>query len=144
MRSQRILLLCSRAQAVTFLWRANGMPEPASAEAPFTDVQEEDYFHKAVLWAVETGVTEGVSATKFSPNSACSRGQIVTLLWRAKGSPNAVGGAVFNDVRLDAYYADAVKWAVSENITSGTGDASFSPDNSCTRGQIVTFLYRAR
>lgn len=133
---------CTRAQAVTFLWRAAGSPEPASTENPFTDVNADDYYYKAVLWAVENGVTSGTSATTFSPNAKCTRAQIVTFLWRAAGSPQVGSTASFGDVSTDAYYSDAVEWAVDGGVTSGTSATTFSPNASCARGQIVTFLYR--
>ena len=135
---------CTRGQVVTFLWRAKGSPEP-SAENPFFDVTADAYYYKAVLWAVENKVTAGTSTTTFSPDKACTRGQVVTFLWRAEGEPEPVAdgeAASFTDVKADAYYYEAVLWAVSEGITNGTGSGKFSPDRSCTRGQIVTFLFR--
>lgn len=131
---------CTRAQMVTFLWRANGSPK-ATGVNPFTDVSADAYYYDAVLWAAEKGITSGTSDTTFSPDAVLTRGQTVTFLWRANGSP-AVSGGSFGDVASDAYYASAVAWAVSEGVTSGTGGNSFSPDADCTRGQIVTFLYR--
>ena len=131
---------CTRAQIVTFLWRANGSPK-ADGVNPFTDVSTDDYYYDAVLWAVKQGITSGTSATTFSPDAACTRAQAVTFLYRAAGTPAASGGS-FADVAADAYYASAVSWAVSEGITSGTGGNNFSPDAPCTRGQIVTFMYR--
>ena len=131
---------CTRAQIVTFLWRANGSPKADGAN-PFTDVSADAYYYDAVLWAVKQGITSGTSATTFSPDATVTRGQTVTFLYRAAGAP-AVSGGSFADVATDAYYADAVAWAVKEGITSGTGGNSFSPDAPCTRGQIVTFLYR--
>ena len=133
---------CTRAQVVTFLWRAAGEPEPASGENPFTDVKESDYFFKPVLWAVEQGITNGTGAATFSPDAACSRAQIVTFLWRYEGSPAAAGGNPFADVPADAYYETAVLWASSTGVTTGTGTTTFSPDDTCTRAQIVAFLYR--
>ena len=135
---------CTRAQAVTFLWRAAGQPEPKSADDPFDDVKAEDYFYKAVLWAVEEGITKGTGPTAFSPNSTCTRGQIVTFLYRAQGSP-APGTTEnpFGDVTEADYYYSAVLWAVGSDITKGTSATAFSPNSTCTRGQIVTFLYRA-
>ena len=132
---------CTRGQMVTFLWRAAGSPAPKSAETPFTDVNKGDYFYDAVLWAVEQGITSGTSATTFSPNATVTRGQTVTFLWRAAGSP-AASGSSFSDVSADAYYAQAVAWAVKENITAGTSASTFSPDAHCTRAQIVTFLWK--
>ena len=131
---------CTRAQIVTFLWRANGSPKADGAN-PFTDVSADAYYYDAVLWAVKEGITSGTSAATFSPDATVTRGQTVTFLYRAAGAPAVTGGS-FADVAADAYYADAVAWAVKEGITSGTGGNSFSPDAPCTRGQIVTFLYR--
>lgn len=133
---------CTRAQAVTFLWRACGSPTPATQSNPFSDVAETDYYYEAVLWAVENGITKGTSAATFSPNESCTRAQIVTFLWRTQNAPMAHETALFADVAADAYYADAVAWAVACDITRGTGANTFDPDQICTRGQIVTFLYR--
>ena len=132
---------CTRAQMVTFLWRAAGSPEPESIVNPFADVSASAYYYDAVLWAVEQGITNGTSATTFGPDATVTRGQTVTFLWRYDGS-TAVSGSGFVDVASDAYYATAVAWAVSEGVTNGTSATTFSPDNDCTRGQIVTFLYR--
>lgn len=134
---------CTRAQMVTFLWRAAGSPAPQSTVNPFTDVQSGAYYYDAVLWATEQGITSGTSATTFAPDATVTRGQTVTFLWRQAGSPVADYAMSFTDVPTDAYYAEAVRWAVSEEITAGTGNNAFSPDNNCTRAQIVTFLYRA-
>ena len=134
---------CTRAQTVTFLWRAAGSPRPASTVNPFTDVHYGDYFYQAVLWAVENGITMGTSATTFSPDATVTRAQVVTFLWRANGQP-AAWNSGFTDVSADAYYAKAVAWAVENGITTGTGFGIFSPDAACTRAQIVTFLYRNR
>ena len=135
--------VCSRAQAVTFLWRAAGSSAPKSVSMPFTDVPKGSYYETAVLWAVENGITKGTSDTTFSPDATCSRAQIVTFLWRSQKSP-AVGSLnPFTDVSANAYYTDAVLWAVEENITKGTTATTFSPDADCTRAQIVTLLYRA-
>ena len=134
---------CTRAQAVTFLWRAAGSPEPKSAAMPFTDVPAGSYFEKAVLWAVENGVTKGTSDTTFSPDASCTRAQIVTFLWRAGGSPAVSGNSAFSDVASDAYYAAAVAWAEKNGVTGGIGGGLFGSDNTCTRAQIVTFLHRA-
>ena len=133
---------CTRAQAVTFLWRAAGSPEPKSAAMPFTDVPAGSYFEKAVLWAVENGITKGTSDTTFSPDASCTRAQIVTFLWRAGGSPAVSGNSAFSDVASDAYYAAAVAWAEKNGVTGGIGGL-FGSDNTCTRAQIVTFLHRA-
>ena len=133
---------CTRAQVVTFLWRAAGCPEPKSTVNPFTDVKAGSFYETAVLWAVENGITYGTSDTTFSPDATCTRAQTVTFLHRAAGTPDVDTANVFADVNADAYYADAVDWAVKQEITNGTGDGKFSPDADCTRGQIVTFLYR--
>ena len=134
--------ICTRAQAVTFLWRAAGSPAPKSAAMPFRDVAVGSYYYNAVLWAVENGITKGTSDTLFSPDASCSRAQIVTFLWRAQQAPTAGGSNPFVDVAEEAYYYDAVLWAASEGITAGTSGIFFSPDASCTRAQIVSFLYR--
>ena len=136
--------ICTRAQAVTFLWRAAGSPAAKSAVMPFTDVKAGSYYYDAVLWAVEKGITKGTSDTMFSPDATCTRAQIVTFLYRASGSPAVSGNAAFTDVAADAYYAAAVTWAEKNGITGGIGGGLFGSDQSCTRGQIVTFLYRAR
>ena len=135
---------CTRAQAVTFLWRAAGSPAPKSADMSFTDVPANEYYYNAVLWAVENGIASGTSDTTFSPNEICSRAQIVTFLWRSKGSPAAKGSNPFSDVENNSYYAQAVLWAVEKNITAGTSDTTFSPDGDCSRAQIVTFLWRSK
>ena len=135
--------ICTRAQAVTFLWRAAGSPAAKSAVMPFTDVKAGSYYETAVLWAVENGITKGTSDTTFSPDATCSRAQIVAFLWRSEKSPAAGTANPFADVKSTAYYADAVLWAVKEDITKGTTSTTFSPDADCTRAQIVTFLYRA-
>ena len=135
--------ICTRAQAVTFLWRAAGSPAPKSTTMPFIDVAAGSYYEQAVLWAVENGITKGTSDTTFSPNATCSRAQIVTFLWRSQKSPAAGSVNPFTDVKSDAYYADAVLWAVKESVTSGTTATTFSPNANCTRAQIVTFIYRA-
>lgn len=135
--------VCTRAQAVTFLWRAAGSPAAKASALPFADVKAGSYYDDAVRWAVENGVTVGTSATTFSPNATCSRAQIVTFLWRAQKSPAAGSANPFDDVANNAYYADAVQWAVQKDITKGTGATAFSPDANCIRAQIVTFLYRS-
>lgn len=135
--------ICTRAQVVSFLWKAAGQPEPSSTENPFTDVGENAWFHKAVLWAVEQGITTGTSATTFSPNDPCTRGQVVTFLWRYGGqSLPSVTESSFPDIQNGFYYYTPVLWAVEEGITTGMDDGSFAPNASCTRAQIVTFLYR--
>lgn len=135
--------ICTRAQAVTFLWRAAGSPAAKSAVMPFTDVKAGSYYYDAVLWAVENGITKGTSETMFSPDATCSRAQIVTFLWRSQKSPAAGTANPFTDVKASAYYADAVLWAVKEDVTKGTTSTTFSPDANCTRAQIVTFIWRA-
>ena len=135
--------ICTRAQAVTFLWRAAGSPAAKSSAMPFADVKAGSYYETAVLWAVENGITKGTSDTMFSPDATCTRAQIVTFLWRSQKSPAAGMANPFADVAADTYYIDAVLWAVKHNITVGTTFSIFSPDEECTRAQIVTFLYRA-
>ena len=136
--------VCTRAQAVTFLWRAAGSPAPRSRTMPFTDVPAGSYYYDAVLWAVENGITKGTSDTTFSPNMTCTRAQIVAFLWRSEKSPAAGTANPFADVKSTAYYAGAVLWAVKEDITKGTTNTTFSPDADCTRAQIVTFLWRCK
>ena len=136
--------ICTRAQAVAFLWRAAGSPKPETCTMPFADVPAGSYYYDAVLWAVENGIAKGTSDTTFSPNMTCSRAQIVTFLWRSEKSPAAGTANPFADVKSTAYYADAVLWAVKENITRGTTNTTFSPDADCTRAQIVTFLWRCK
>ena len=140
---------CTRAQSVTFLWRAAGSPAPKSSKMPFEDVPAGSYYHDAVLWAVEQGITVGTSAVTFSPDTICTRAQIMTFIYR---SEQAQGGGMqgawmiqnqFNDVDLENYYGEAVMWAVANHVTSGTTDTTFSPNTDCTRAQIVTFLYRS-
>lgn len=132
---------CTRAQMVTFLWRANGSPEPTVTELPFTDVAVDAYYAKAVLWAVENGITTGTSDTTFDPDGVVTRAEAVTFLWRAAGNP-AADGKLFADVESTKYYAEAVRWAVANGVTKGVSDTSFAPGSACTRAQIVTFLYR--
>ena len=137
-------LACNRAQAVTFLWRAANCPEPTSTNNPFVDVPETAFYYKAVLWAVENGITDGVSEDLFAPNHECTRGQIVTFLWRAAKCPEPINvNNSFVDVTEEAFYYKAVLWAVENGITDGTGTDTFSPNGICNRGQIVTFLFRA-
>ena len=136
--------ICTRAQAVTFLWRTAGSPVSKTSTMPFTDVPVGSYYYDAVLWAVENGITKGTSDTTFSPNMTCSRAQIVAFLWRSEKSPAAGTANPFADVKSTAYYADAVLWAVKENITKGTTSTTFSPNADCTRAQIVTFLWRCK
>ena len=132
---------CTRAQIVTFLWRAAGSPEPKSMSS-FSDVSTDSYYAKAVAWAVENGITTGTGDGKFSPDATCTRAQSVTFLFRAIGKL-VDSKAEFSDVLTDSYYANAVAWAVENGVTNGIGDGLFGPDNSCTRAQIVTFLFRA-
>ena len=136
--------ICTRAQAVTFLWRAAGSPKPETRTMPFTDVPVGSYYYDAVLWAVENGIAKGTSDTTFSPNMTCTRAQIVAFLWRSEKSPAAGTANPFADVKSTAYYADAVLWAVKEDITRGTTSTAFSPNTDCTRAQIVTFLWRCK
>lgn len=135
--------ICTRAQAVTFLWRAAGSPAPKTKVMPFADVKAGSYYYDAVLWAVEQGITKGTSDTMFSPDATCTRAQIVTFLWRANGSPAVSGNSAFTDVAADAYYAAAVTWAEKNDITGGIGGGLFGSNNNCTRAQIVTFIYRS-
>ena len=133
---------CTRSQIVTFLWRAAGSPEPKSTAAGMTDVVPGSYYAKAVAWAVENGITSGTAEGTFSPDATCTRAQAVTFLARAQNA-KATGKTAFSDVPSDSYFADAVAWAQANGVTTGTSETTFSPDNDCTRAQIVTFLYRA-
>ena len=135
-------MVCTRAQVVTFLWRAAGCPVATGNDMPFTDVSRDVYYYDAVLWAVEQGITNGISDTEFGADDECTRAQIVTFLWRSQGSPEAAADGNFSDVDADAYYATAVEWAVDNGVTNGVGDDAFAPDAECTRAQTVTFLYR--
>ena len=136
-------MACTRGQVVTFLWRAAGSPEPSQTANPFTDVPKGQYYYKAVLWAVEEGITTGISKTAFGPENPCTRAQVVTFLWRAAGKPAPEkSNNPFTDVPKGQYYYTAVLWAVEEGITTGMTKTTFVPDNTCTRGQIVTFIYR--
>ena len=132
---------CTRAQAVCILWRAEGSPAPRSRNNPFTDVAENAFYYQAALWAAERGVVTG---NTFQPDGAMTRGQLATILYRNAGSPAVSGSADFKDVPAGAYFAKPVAWAARQGIVSGTGDHMFSPDAVCTRGQTVTFLYRAK
>ena len=135
---------CTRGQAVTFLWRAAGEPAPESKENPFRDVSSDAYYYNAVLWAVEQGITNGMGADTFAPDGTCTRGQIVTFLWRYGDCPTPASGEnPFTDADANAYYGKAMLWAVESAITNGMSATTFAPDATCTRGQIVTFLYRA-
>ena len=133
---------CTRAQVVTFLWRAAGSPAPMLNDNPFTDVHKSDYYYDAVLWAVQNGITNGTSAKTFSPNVTVTRAQVVTFLWRSQHQPDAAASG-FTDVSTNAYYAKAVDWAFACGITTGMDHGTFAPDAACTRAQIVTFLYRS-
>ena len=133
---------CTRAQVVTFLWRTFGSPQPERNINRFADVSSGAYYYDAVLWAAEQGITTGTSDTSFSPDIPITRGQFVTFLWRASGQPNASVNSVFNDVEDDDFYAEAVRWAVENGITTGTSAWTFSPEDNCTRAQVVTFLWR--
>ena len=134
---------CTRGQVVTFLWRAAGEPEPVGSDNPFRDVKEGEYYYKAVLWAVEKGITTGTGKNTFSPNEICTRGQIVTFLWRSAGQPEpSEKSNPFSDVKSEDYFYKSVLWAVEKKITLGTDADHFSPSDTCTRGQVVTFLFR--
>ena len=134
---------CTRGQIVTFLWRAAGSPEPGQTNNPFKDVNTGNYYYKAVLWAVEKGITSGTSRNTFSPNATCTRAQAVTFLYRYAGQPSVgLTSNPFKDVNKGTYYYSPVLWAVENGITAGTSATAFSPKAYCTRGQIVTFLYR--
>ena len=134
---------CTRAQFVTFLWRLAGKPEPTSMDTQFVDLVENSSYYKAVLWAVEEGITTGMTATTFEPTTVCTRAHVVTFLWRYAGKP-AVDSSEnpFADVTEGRFYSDAVLWAVNEGITNGMTTTTFVPSDPCTRGQTVTFLYR--
>ena len=139
---------CTRAQIVTFLYRAAGSPEvKADTVNPFTDVSKDSVYYNAILWAVEkkitTGVTKGTTETTFDPNAVCTRGQIVTFLFRASGAEKVATGTNFADVASGSYCADAVAWAVANKVANGFADGTFRPEATCTRGQAVTFIYRA-
>lgn len=133
---------CTRAQAVTFLWRVAGCPAPKSAAMPFTDVKAGSFYYDAVLWAVENGITKGTSETTFEPEADCTRAQIVTLIWRAQKTPAAGTDNPFNDVKAGSFYETAVLWAVKAGVTKGTSAVTFEPEGICTRAQIVTLIWR--
>lgn len=134
---------CTRAQAVTFLWRSVGEPEYSKNAVHFEDVAEGQFYYDPVCWAVENGVTNGVDSVHFAPDAACTRGQIVTFLWRSAGCPQPTGERMpFRDVEAGSYYEAAVQWAVENDITNGAAENQFQPNAACTRAQIVTFLYR--
>lgn len=134
---------CTRGQIMTFLWRINGSPEPDSNNNPFTDVTSDRFFFKPILWAYQSGMTAGTTATTFSPEAYCSRGQVVQFIWGCQKNKElrTVG---FTDVKSNAYYYHAVKWAYHNGITAGTTKTTFGPNEACTRGQIVTFLYKCK
>jgi hypothetical protein len=135
---------CLRSHVATFLWRAAGSPEPVSTSHPFTDVRSSDYFYNPVLWAVENGITSGVSPDRFGADDVCNRYQVVFFLWRAAGSPEpTTTDNPFTDVQSSDFFYKAVLWAVENGITSGISATQFGPNNPCTRAQVVTFLYRA-
>ena len=133
---------CTRAQVVTFLWAANGKPTPTTAENPFTDISSADWYYNAVLWAVENGITGGVSADKFGPDQTCTRAQIATFLWAAKGKPAVDSGSEFSDVKDTDWFAAPVIWAKENQVTGGISATEFGPNQTCTRAQVVTFLYK--
>ena len=133
---------CTRAQVVTFLWRRAGKPTPASSHNPFEDVPPGSFYEQAVLWAYETGITAGTDATHFSPDAVCNRAQVVTFLHRFRGCPEPILTVAFSDVPDGAFFQKAVLWATQKEITQGMGGGKFCPEQSCTRAQIVTFLYR--
>ncbi len=135
---------CTRAQTVTLIWRASGSPAPKKQDNPFTDVQNGAYYYDAVLWAVEKGITSGTTETTFNPDATVTRGQVATFIYRNAGSPAVSKTNTFTDVPDDAYYSKPVAWVAAKGVTSGTNANTFSPDKVCTRGQIVTFLYRAK
>ena len=133
---------CTRAQVVTFLWAANGRPDPISMNNPFEDVSDAAWYCKAVMWAVEQGITTGISTTEFGPNNTCTRAQIATFLYAAAGKPEVKGSSIFDDVADDAWYAKPIIWAAENEVTGGIGEGKFGPNNTCTRAQVVTFLYK--
>ena len=136
---------CNRAQVVVFLWRASGSPEPKATTSPFSDVNETDYFYKSVLWAVEKGITVGTSKTTFAPDSPCTRGQIVTFLWRDANSPDAsIKESPFTDIKNDEFLKRPILWAYENKVTAGTSKTTFSPSVVCTRAQTLTFLYNSK
>lgn len=134
---------CTRAEAVTFLWRACDSPEPSISECPFTDLPESAFYYKAALWAYENKITSGVSSALFGPSQLCTRSQIVTFLYRMNDTPSVSGSTTFRDVPSGSFYEHSVNWAAQNGITTGTSKTQFSPNNNCTRGEIVTFLYRS-
>lgn len=135
-------VVCTRAQVVTFLWRASGCPQPKQTRQPFTDVSSSAYYAKAVAWAVEQGITAGMDETHFGPDVPCTRAHVATFLWRAEGSPEAKGETIFRDLEENSFYYEAVLWAVERGITKGVDEQLFAPSMHCTRAQIVSFLQR--
>ena len=133
---------CTRAQVVTFLWRAAGCPKPTTTVNPLTDVKAGAYYYDAVLWAVENGITNGLTATTFGTGKTVTRAQFVTFLYRAEKGASSGAANPFTDVKAGAYYYDAVLWAVENGITNGLTATTFGPGSTCNRGQVVTFLYR--
>ena len=133
---------CTRAQVVTFIWAANGKPEPASMDNPFTDVSADAWYLKPVLWAVENGITGGVGEGLFGPDRVCTRAQVVTFLYAAMGKPAVNDPIWFTDIGDNDWFTVPVIWAVENDVTSGIGNNQFGPNNTCTRGQVVTFLYK--
>ena len=127
---------------VTFLWAANGKPAPKTTENPFKDVKSTDWFYQPVLWAVENGITGGIAADQFGPNQTCTRGQIVTFLYAAVEKPEIEGSSTFKDVKDTDWFAKPVIWAAQNEVTGGIGDGKFGPNNTCTRCQVVMFLYK--
>ena len=134
--------ICTRSEVVTFLWRAAGCPAPKSEENPFVDISENRFYYEAVLWAAEAGITKGVDQTHFAPDQTVSRGEFVTFLWRYQGEPAVSGSNPFADVASNRFYSEAVLWAYQNGVTNGVDETHFAPTNACTRGQVVTFLYR--
>lgn len=135
--------ICTRAQVITFLYRAAGSPDVSQLTNPFEDVTTDDYFYAAAVWAAANKIAGGTSTTTFAPGATCSRSQVVTFQYRAAGSPAVELTDAFKDVHTTDYYAGAVSWAAAQGIAGGTGEGTFSPDSPCTRAQVVTFLYRA-
>lgn len=136
--------VCTRAQAVMFLWKNAGSPDVTKSVAnPFTDVKTSNWYYKAVMWAVNKGITSGTTKTTFSPNKTCSRAEIVTFMWKANGSKKVAYKNPFTDVKIADWYYEPVMWAVKNEITAGTSKTTFAPKNGCTRAQVVTFLYNA-
>ena len=133
---------CTRAQVVTFLWAANGKPEPKSMNNPFKDVANNAWYLKPVLWAVEQGITGGIAEGKFGPEQTCTRAQIATFLYAAAGKPEVSGKSSFKDVKDADWFAKPIIWAAQNEVTGGIGDGKFGPNNTCTRAQVVTFLYK--